>query len=421
MADVNATRAALLAVLKEVYGDKIAEQVNRTTFIYNQFEKSKTKFGGKYWTVPLLDEGGQSVGSYNEDEEVADAQVETTKEIQIKPRQHYATIRISGLAMAASKQSLYSFVQAKDFEVRNKTRWLTSMLNANFYQDGKGVLGVVASASDSPDRIVMAAGTNMNWFRKGMKVDVWTADLTTTKRNGATTTKKQGWQITSTDKDNLYLNLGNVNPSTAGVVATDKVTYEDAVLGGTYAPADATGKYITGLKALVDDTSEGATTIQNIDRSVYTIFKAVRTHNGGTTWDLALDLLQKHIDRIEVESGETPDFMISGFGQRRNYLNLLWYDVRYGPKKLTGGFETLKYNNLDWLVDKDCEGGRIYVGLKENLKIYEVGPIGILDQAGPQMERVPHFDVHEILVGGYFNLGILQPNSWGKLVDLREP
>jgi len=113
--------------------------------------------------------------------------------------------------------------------------------------------------------------------------------------------------------------------------------------------------------------------------------------------------------------------MIGGFGQRRNYLNQLWYDVRYGPQKLEGGFEVLKYNSLDWVVDKDCQLNRVYFGVKEYLQKYVVAPIGILDYAGPQMERLPKTDLYELLVGGYFNTGIERPNAWAKLLDLIEP
>lgn len=422
MADVNATRTQLLALFKEVYGERVAEQPNRTTFILNEFDASTRRFGGKYWTAPMLDEGGQAVGSFNEDEQVEDAQGETSKEIQIRPRQHYALVRISGLAIAASKQNLYAFVQAKDFEIKNKTKWLLSHLNVQFYGRGDGRLGAAASASDAPDSIVMAVGTNMNWFRKGLKVDVWNAAVTARRNSGDTTSKNQGWQITSVVKSTRTLNFGNVNPATAGVIAGDFVYFQDAKLTGSAAAAESTGKQITGLASLVDDTSEGvSSTIQNIDRTTFTIFRSSVLSNGGTSRALSLDLVQQLSDAIAQESGEEPDWMVGGYGQRRNYLNLLWYDVRYGPKDLRGGFEVLKYNNLDWVVDKDCQLGRIYAGMKDSLKKYVVAPIGILDQAGPQMERVPKTDVHELLIGGYFNAGIERPNTWGKMVDLTEP
>lgn len=419
MADVNATRTQLLALFKEVYGQRVAEQPNRTTWILNFFDNSTRRFGGKYWTAPLLDEGGQAVGSYNEDEEVADADAESTKEIIVRPRQHFATIRFSGLAVEASKQNLYSFVMAKDFEVKNKTKWLLAQLNAQFYQAGKGVLGAITAATTGDGgNVTMIAGTNMNWFRKGMKLDLYTSNLVT-KRN--TAGKKKGMVIASVNKTTRVVTFkagASFEDVPAAAVATDVLRYEDA---GEGPPTDTQGKQLLGLAAQVDDVNEGDQTHQNVDRNVFTIFRGGRLHNSGVARALSLDLVQQSCDQVTIESGEEPDFMVGGFGQRRNYLNLLWYDVRYGPQRLEGGFEVLKYNNLDWVVDKDCQLARLYFGVKEYLQKYVISPIGILDQAGTQMERLPKQDLYEILVGGYFNLGCERPNAWVKTTDLSEP
>ena len=431
MGDTNATRTQLLAVFKEVYGEKIAEQPNRTAWIYNFFDKSPKKFGGKYWTEPLLDEGGQAIMSANEDEAMGDAQAESTKEIQIKPRQHYGLIRISGLAIAASKSNLYAFVQAKDFEIKNKTKSLIAQLNAQFYGPGTGALATVLSFATPTVTLDLTNSNtrpcNMNWFRKGLRVDVWTAGFAARRNYGDTTTKSVGFKISSYDKvaGTITLTIGNGNVAVAAsaIAVTDIIAFEDAQLTGTWAPTDTAGKQILGLDSLIDDVTNGPQTIQNIDRNVYTIFRANCMRGGvpGTARPLSLDLIQEAIDRSENESGEVADFIVGGFGQRRNYLNLLWYDVRYGPQKLIGGFETLKYNQLDWVVDKDCTRGRLYVGTQEHLKKYVVAPLGILDQAGAQMERQPKTDLYELMIGTYMNLGHDRPNSWTKVVDLIEP
>lgn len=434
MADVNATNipsGPIWAIFKEVYGDKIAMQANVLPFMYNQFEKSKTPFGGKYFTEPLQDEGGQAVGSYNDSEQVADAQAETTKEIQIRPRFHYATIRISGPALAAARKNLFAFVQTKDFEIKSKTNWLISQLNAQTYMQGRGILGAVvapitngAAGSFTLDVTQSAAfATSPNWFRKGMKIDVWTSSSFTARRDtgsGVTnnSTKNSGGQIASFNRStNLITMVG----TTAAVAAGDVITYEDAQLSGAAAPTDASGKQITGLATLVDDVTEGPQTVQNVDRNVFTIFRGNRLANGGVRRALSLDLMQQAFDQAEVLSGTPPDLVVGGFGQRRQYLNLLWYDARYQPEEFRGGFRVLKYNGVDFYVDKDCQIARIYFLNRELLNKFEVQGIGILDQAGPQMERVPKFDVYEILLGGYLNMGAIRPNGNTKLVDLVEP
>ena len=422
MAETIATRAQLLGMLKEVYGKRIAEQPNRTAFIMNFFDKSETvPTGGKYWTEPLLDEGGQAVGSYNEDEETGDAQAENYKEIVIKPRQHYALVRISGLSIESSRSNLQAFVRAKDSEIKNKTKWLIAQLNVQFYGAGKGVLGSVftTSAGDG-GTVTMVAGTNMNWFRKGMRVDGYTLNLVT-KRN--TAGKRKGMEIATVNKVTRVITMkagASYEDVPAGLVVTDVLRFEDAG-ETTTAGADTQGKQLLGLAAQVDDVNEGDQTHQGVDRNVYTIFRGNRDHNSGVARPLSLDLMQKSIDVINIESGEDPDFMIAGLGQRRNYANLLWFDARYQPQRFAGGFKVLQYADLDFLVDKDCQLGRIYFGTKEYLQKYVVKPIGVLNGAGADMERIPKSDLYEMLIGGYFNLGCTRPNAWLKLVDLAEP
>lgn len=433
MPDVTASRSALLQAFKEVYGEKVAEQQNRRAFIYNEFEKSNRRTaGGKYWTIPMQDEGGQAVGSYNEDEETSDSQAETYKEIQILPRQHYATVQLTGLAMASAKGNLRAFIDAKDSEIKNKTKNLISRLNANYYQRGDGRIATITAADATT--FTCAVGTNMNWFRKGMKVDIYAAaGFPTTKRGTGRShgTKKQGWQITAVNKATRvvsYVTAGPAGDLTGGSAAanTDIVVYEDtndsSSTGAVSGATDTAGKNILGLRSLVDDGTEGATTCQNINRTTFPIFKGNMLANSGVARALSLDLMQLSLDTCDVESGDVPDWMVAGYGQRRSYLNLLWYDVRYGPRQLRGGFEVLKYNNLDFVVDKDCEPGRIYFGLKESLKRYVIQEIGILDEATASgFERVSKKDVYELLIGGYWNIGMDRPNTWLKLIDLIEP
>lgn len=433
MADTNATRSALLQAFKEVYGEEVAEQANRASWIYKEFEKAnKRRFGGKYWTAPMQDEGGQAIGSYNEDEEVADAQAEVYKEMQVLPRQHYGTVRLSGLAIKASANKLYAFIQAKDSEIKNKTKSLISRLNANIYQRGDGRICTITAADATT--VTCAAGTNMNWFRKGMRFDVFAAaGFPTTKRgtSRAHGTKKQGFQITAVNKTTRVITYsagGVAGDLTGGSAAanTDILVYEDtqdsSSTAATSGATDTAGKNLLGLRSLVDDTSEGPTTIQNISRATFPIFKSAVLSNSGTARPLSLDLLQNAIDQTAIEADEEPDFIIGGFGQRRNYFNLLVSDVRYAPQEFKGGFKTLMYNNLAWQVDKDCEPGRLYIGVKEAIKRFEIAPLGILDEGSAGgMLRLPKTDVYELLIGGYFNMGIDRPNAWAKLVDLIEP
>ena len=196
------------------------------------------------------------------------------------------------------------------------------------------------------------------------------------------------------------------------------LVYEDAQES---LPAGEIGKTLAGLSQLVDDGTDGPATVQNIDRTVFGIWNSNVLANGTVDRELSLDLLQQLLDTNRIKSGQESTFLVSNYGIRRKYLNLLWYDVRYGPQELKGGFTVLKFDHLDWYVDKDCPLKRTWAGTKEMIKKYVVKPMGILDEAGTQAERIPKTDTYEILLGGYFNIGIEQRNAWGRLQDLTDP
>jgi len=436
VADVVATKTALSAILKEVYGPRIAEQPNRETWLLNQFNKSETLFGGKYWTVPGHFEGDSSasqsgpgaVGSYNEDEEVADAGAESYKEIQVVPKNHYALVQITGLAQAAARQNLYAFVTAKDAEMLNKVKWLVAQLNAQFYQNGSGLIGRAGASADTTHVTVSktAAGNPdgqippMTQFRVGARIDMY-ADGAPFGAKRTTAGKKGGRKIT--DVTGRVLTLG---AAVAGIVANetgtgDMIVYEDAQES---VPSGQPGKTLSGLDILVDDVTDAGATVQNISRSTYPSFKGNVLSSGVTPAverELSLDLLQSMLDTNRIQSGMESDFLVSNMGLRRKYLNLLWHDVRYTAQDLRGGYRTLQFDNLTWYADKDCSLGRIFCGYKDAVKKFVIKPIGILDDAGSAAERVSKKDVYEFLIGGYFNTGITQPNSWSRMEDLVDP
>jgi hypothetical protein len=414
MAQAPATSTSILNIFKEVYGERIEEQPNREAFMYKEFEKTKKRFGGKYWTFPVLDEGGQAVGSYLEDDVLPQSQAETVLATQITSKKHYAVVRISGFAIKAARRNLYAFIQSKDLEIRNKTKWLISDLNRQCYGESMGELGEVLS--DAANQLTFVVGTNMNHFRKGMKIDIFDAALTT-KHNGTVDTQGEGRGITVINKATRTITYDGTDLA-GSTAATDRVFREDS---RSDIAATAEGKELNGLRFIVDDTTTSIDTFQNIDRSSVAIWNGNVLQNSGTLRPLSLDLMQVGVDTGEIESGMRTNRIIGGYGQRRNYLNLLWYDVRYGPQELKGGFQVLKYNDIDFWVDKDASLQTLFFLSRETIQRYEVQALGILDEAGVGAERLPQQDVYEILIGGYFNLGCGQCNANTRMIDLQEP
>lgn len=418
--DTPATATQILQIFKEVYGPRIVAQANKSAFLYKEFEKSKQEMAaGKYWTFPVLTESGAgAVGSRKDGQRLPRAKAETPLQTTISPKYHYATIQVSGPAMAQSRTKTLAFIQAKDLEVREKTLSLIADLNRQCYGDSMGEIADVAS--DAANTITFGPEVNMSWFRLGMFFDVFDATLAT-KRNGTTGTAEEGREITAINRTTRTITYGGADLS-ASIVATDRVFKEDVRLD---AAASAEGSELAGLRFIVDDGTDSIVTFQNISRTAQPIWKAFRQFNGGVPRPLSLDLIQSWFDQVEIDSGEFVDFLLSGLGQRRVYVGLLWHDARYEPQTFKGGFRVLQYagghTSVDWYSDKDCMPGQVIGLTRKHIQRYEVQGLGILDEMGAGTQRVQGRDIYEILVGGYFNLGTTRSNAHFRAGDLQEP
>ena len=415
MADSPATFSALINTTKRVYGPRIEEQVNKSAFLYKLFdEDTQADFMGEGWFFPVTDEGGQSIGNYGDNEELADSQAESYNLAKIDTKQAYAVIQVTGKAIAATRKNMQAFLKAKQGEIEAKTKSLISDLNRQCYGDSYGTLGAVAS--DAANTITFGGDVNMLWFRKNMKIDIFDATRTT-KRNGAAGTKKEGRSITAINYATRTITYSGGDLS-GSIIATDVVFREDERLNlaGT-----VEGKELNGFRFMGDDGTDSLATFQNVSRTSVAVWKANRLFNAGTLRPLTLDLLQQLVDAVTTSSTEEPTHLLMGLGQRRMYLNTLRYDVRYEPQQLKGGFKTLQYNNMDVLVDKDMLPQQVVCFVRNKIKKYELQPLGILDHAGVGAERIGHFDTYEMLIGMYGNLGSTRPNAIGRLGDLTEP
>jgi hypothetical protein len=415
-----ATAAQILQVFKEVYGHRVEAQANKARVLYTEFQKSTDEMAaGKYWTFPVLDEAGWgAVGSRKDGQTLPVATPESPLQATIQPKYHYATIQISGPAIAQSRTKALAFIKGMDLEVNEKTNSMLALLNRQCYNDSHGELGDVAS--DAANSITFGAEVNMNWFRKGMRIDIFDATLAT-KRNGTTGTEAEGRSITVINKTTRTIIYSGSDLS-GTIVATDRVFLEDVRLG---AAATDEGSEMAGLRFIIDDTTDSNAVFQNISGTTIPIWRGNRLFNAGVLRPLSLDLIQSGFDTTEVESGMELDYIISGKGQRRAYVNLLWFDARYEPQVFKGGFRVLQYaggdKSIDWRSDKDCPPQQLIALNRASIKRYEVQALGILDHENSGTLRIAGKDVYEVLVGGYFNLGATRRNCNLRMGDLQEP
>ncbi len=416
MADVVTTVATVAGALKLVYGPKIVRQSNLSAFMFKEFDKTTRPVGGKGWVCPIQDDGGQSIGAYDTTEDIADSQAENVAQALITWKRNYALIRIDGDSMEASKRNIEAFVQLKEFDVKSKTLNLIADMNRQCYGDSMGEIADVLSVGTNT--ITFGTEVNMSWFRKGMKIDIFDATLASAKRNGSIGTAKQGRSITVINRSTRTITYSGSDLS-GSIIATDRIFREDSRLNRA---ATVEGKELCGLRFLLDDGTDSIATLQAIDRSTTTIYKANRFHNSGTPKALDLADIQKWIDETEITGESKIDMMVMGHGVRRAYVSLLWFDVRYVPQQLKGGFQVVDYSGIPIYVDKDAPAQTVIGMSRDTIKRYVLKELGILgpNVGGSEAERTSHQDNYEILLGCYANLGTDRPNANFRTVDVQE-
>lgn len=443
--------AAALFEAKEVYSNYVVEQRNLEPLLLEEFETDETmeyNAGGKYFLFPIEFTGGESVGAYRESGALpgGDPAVNTVAggggstalqgdQGRINVKQIAFTHRITGKAKASIHKGVQGFFDTLDRAIKQKTRITRNDMSRQLWGTGRGILGgggtavlgggnITVVTLNSPaagsDTLTFSTKTNMDHFARTMRVDFYLPTLAT--RHGtaaAATVEDVGFPITAVDRvARTIVVTGDTETGTPVAVADVAVRENVGILVG----AAGEGNELTGLLQLVQD-SDVTATMQFIDITNATgtpEYQATVNRFAGTDRDITEDLFQEVTDEIETRGGKIVDWIAMNKGQRRKLIQIGLANVRHASAKLHLGYEELTWNGKNFFIDRHAIKGMIFLGHKAELARYIVKDWGSLDvnQGG---ERIPHFDIVELVYGCYKNMGIKQTTAWGRIDDLAEP
>ena len=164
---------------------------------------------------------------------------------------------------------------------------------------------------------------------------------------------------------------------------------------------------------------------ENITVASYPKWKANILSNSSVNRDLSLELLLQAVDVTRIRSGKKVSRMYMGLGQRRKYALLLMPDVLFAPTVLKGGYETLSFSGgdgtIEMVIDPLAQPNRIFMESGQEIKKYELTPLGWGNLDGSQMHRRAGYDEWDLFLRLYTNLGVEQRNCLTLLSDLVEP
>jgi len=357
--------AAYDAVLKEVYEKTIVALLNSRTRTRNLFKKETGSWEGRQVRYPLNVRRNQGVMFTSENGTLPSAGNQQYTETRIPMRYAHGRIQLSIQTIKHSRTSKGAFKRAMDQEMMGLVRDLGNDLNRSMFGAGLGTLALINEATPNGDTTLIVdspggvAGTvhGNRFLNVGMTIGF------INPANGAlrATGSSPGRTVTavSTDGNNVTL-----DSAPASAVDNDLIV-RIASTGSTLVVTDsAYNQEFNGLLALIDDSTY-VTTLNNVSRTTYPIFKSTVLASVGP---LSADVLQRGLDVADQLGEAQIKNFIAHHSVRRAYLTMVDADRRYIGSDLLGpdaGTKAAKmgdvtFGGIPWQVDKDAPFGMLF-------------------------------------------------------------
>jgi len=428
---------ALAYQFKQTYGKVITDLFARHSMTYNQFDKSPRKASvrpagaGYYFALRQGDIEG--IGARVENAPLPEPLPGEGVQGIITPKQIFAQIRMSGIAMEAGKGDLSAFVDAQGDATMNAYKSLVSDLNRQCHGDGWGLLGtssaIATPATGATWTVTFNNDRGVRYMKKGMICDFYQTtvlDITASAVRISSinpVTKVVTFEASASAYKALHpITAAQSYTGSAATIASGSFLVR---YGARLAAHLTTGASIElmGLDAMYDDGTNSAS-FEGITVASDPEFKANILGNSSVNRELSIDLMLAAMDMTAARSSSQVGLIRMGLGQRRKYYNLLAPDIRFTPGVLKGGYETLQFSQnaaVEILVDPVTQPNKLYFEPKGAIKKYELKTIGWGGPTNEKMHWRDGYDQVSMYLSTYTNLGVEERQSLTALTDLVEP
>lgn len=401
MAGASTTMTVVTNILKEVYEDRIRDQLQREVKTLKRVEGTSegitSEVGGKYVVFPIRTQSNHGIGARNENEVLPDPMSQGYASARVQLAYLYGAASLTGQTMELAQSNFQAFASALEQELSGLKEILRKDQNRQVYGTSDGVLATVTA--DGANTVTV---DSTQYLEVGMRIDVWAAGFGSSKFTART--------ITAINTSTLVVTYDGADGT---AVATDVVTRSGSQQRETI-----------GLKQIVNNTG----VLYNIDPASVPVWKSTVANNGGTARALSEGLMTKMVDDIRTAGGDV-SVIFTTLGVRRSYANLLTQQRRYtNTTEFTGGFKGLAFTtdegDIPLVSDVDCQPKRMYFVNEKQLKFYREGEWSFMDRDGSTWQRIitsaGAFDAYQCMMYQYCQLGTHRRNSHGLLDDIVE-
>lgn len=393
-----ATMTTVDALLKEIYGPQVEDQLQNETVALKRIERTSKgvveTVGGKYVDFPLRVSRNSGIAYRNENEALPTAGQQGFAVVHVPLHKGLGRFRVTAEVMQLADKNYQSFASVMDDEMEGLKRDLTKDSNRIVYGDGTGLMATFTSSTSSATQTV----DNAQYLNIGDVIDVLRTDTGVVLSGGT--------GLTISDISGLTVVLsGSVDTSTGGltygVYRTGNYGREPSGFGLIFS-ATAT---LHGLAPASQRKWAAAVDAPAADRA------------------LSEGLMITMCDTVRINGGKTSAIFTS-LGVRRAYFNLLTQQRRYtDTKEFAGGFQGLAFNygtEIPVVEDPDAPPKIMWGADESKFKIYRNKPWHWADEDGNILKWVSGYDVFEGYMRQFWELGVSQRNAQWKATRVIE-
>ena len=390
---------AASGVLKEFYLPQLQEQLNDDVGpTMAQLERSSRQVVGLEVVGSAHTRRSVGTGSRGEFDDLPTAGNQQYTKYRSDLKYHYGRAQFTGQVMARAKADKGAFVDAATREMDRLASDLGQVQARQLWNDAEGALAPVSGAATGQVvPIANATNTQIRSLIVGMTVDIGTTGVQADEATAVV--------ISSVDRVNKTVTFtGNVTGVTAA---------------GFIRMVNSFGHELTGLQALVNEQD----TVQSIDGTSVEVWNSYVNDNSGTPRSISEILLQTVLDEIHIESGETPDLVVTDHGIYRNYGAVLNSQKRFvNEQDLKGGHKGLYIDSgmqgAALVADRFAPEGKVYFLNTGDIVMNEASDWEWMDEDGSILNRIPNKDAYEATMFKYCELTIDRRNTHGVLEDI---
>lgn len=397
----STTLAVVDTILKEVYEDRIRDQLQSEVITLKRIEKSSEgvthEVGGKYVAFPIRTRRNHGIGARNENEALPDPRSQKYAVARVGLKYLYGAVSLTGQTFELAEKNFQAFASALSQELDGLKQTLVKDTNRQMYGTSTGAMASIPAGSGAAQNTQTV--DTVQYLEVGMIVDVLSSD---------------GLTLRVTEAEIL---------SIAGLVVTFNKVF-DTTNADIITRWSSYGKEKIGFREIVSNTG----TLYGIDPTVEPVWKSTVNANGGVNRALSEGLMIKMVDDIRTQGGKTT-VIFTTLGVRRSYFNLLVQQRRYtNTQSFEGGFNGLAFTtdtgDIPVVADYDCQPNRMYFINEKEIKLYEANDWSFMNRDGSNWQRVinaqGNFDAYQAMMYKYCEVGTHRRNSHGLLSDITE-